>query len=222
MGRPKGSQNNKHSISYPRTCVECGYVSNNPAMYSYHKKTHDPIPYGTKCHMGCGKNAKHKNTNGKYTCNKNFWDCTEYIKNVSIRVKNDWDGNSARKEKTKKIFEDLVVYNEDARKKCVNAIKDNAIIYPSDAKDYRSYARKCRSIAQKWAKENGHTLGVKGNHVDHKLSLSHCYNLGLSVDIASHPANLRIVGYRENVAKGPRSLISVERLLEEIKKFNSI
>jgi len=41
-------------ITYPRKCNECDYVSNNPAMYHYHKKTHEPIPVGTLCKHGCG------------------------------------------------------------------------------------------------------------------------------------------------------------------------
>ena len=54
----KGCPNKKKSgIIYPRKCEHCDYISNNPAMYSIHKKTHQPIPDGQLCDHGCGQNA---------------------------------------------------------------------------------------------------------------------------------------------------------------------
>lgn len=220
MGRPKGSKNKKSSIVYPRKCANCDYEANNPAMYFYHTQTHDSIPVGTKCHLGCGDDAKFKNTNGKYTCNKNFSDCLSYRNNLAEITKQGWIDADSRKEKTKKIFETMVVYNDEMRAKSIAAIKEKAIILPSDAKNYRSYARKCRKIAQDWAKENGHILGVTGNHVDHKLSVSTCYNLGISIDVANHPANLRVVDYKVNTAKGCNDSITYDELLEHIKNYN--
>lgn len=205
-------------ITYPRKCTKCDYVANNPTMFSYHKKTHEPIPHNAKCHFGCGNKAAYRNTGGKLTCKENWFDCSEYLKKLSERTKKSWEGNIKRKEATKKIFEEKVVYNKEAREKNINSKKKKAMLLPKDAKDYRSYARKCRKIAQQWAKNNKYKIGQQTYHVDHKLSLLDCYYAGLSVNIASHPANLRVIPANENVAKGRTSIITVEQLLEEVSR----
>lgn len=203
-------------ITYPRKCPECDYIANNPAMFFYHKKTHQPIPQDAECHFGCGNKATHRNTGGKFTCKEKWADCPEYLKKLSERTTKSWEGNTERKEKTKKIFEEQVVYNKEVREKSIRAVKEKAILLPEDAKDYRAYARKCRKLAQQWAKENGYELGQQTYHVDHKLSVLDGYYAGLSVEVVSHPANLRVISAIENVAKGRNSIISVEELCEQL------
>ena len=203
-------------ITYPRKCPECDYIANNPTMFSYHKKTHQPIPQDAECHFGCGNKATHRNTGNKLTCKEKYQDCPAYLEQLAERTKQSWQGAEERKELTKKIFEEQVVFNTEAREKCITALKAKAILLPEDAKDYRAYARKCRLMAQQWAKENGYVLGQQTYHVDHKLSLLDCYYAGLSVDVASNPANLRVISASENVAKGRNSIITVEELCEQI------
>jgi hypothetical protein len=200
-------------IQYPRKCTQCDYVANNPSMYSYHKKTHQPIPVNAECHFGCGKKAIHRNTGGKLTCSQKYYECSAYIEQLAQRTTKSWIGADKRKELTKKIFEEQVVFNKEARNKSIAATKERAIIHPADAKDYRSYARKCRKLAQKWAKENGYILGKNTYHVDHKLSVSEAYAAGLSIDVVNHPANLRVVSSKENVSKGSKSTLTVAELL---------
>lgn len=204
-------------IKYPRKCPYCNYIANNPAMFSYHKKTHQNIPKDSMCHFGCGNKAMYCNTNGKFTCKEKYQECPAYLAQLSKRTKNSWIGADRRKEITKKIFEENVVFNKEAREKSISAIKSSAILLPSDAKSYRSYARKCRKMAQQWAKNNGYELGQQTYHVDHKLSLVDCYYADLSVEVASHPANLRVIPASENVSKGKYSIITVEELYKQIR-----
>lgn len=203
-------------IKYPRKCPDCDYVANNPAMFSYHKKTHQPIPQDANCHFGCGNKATHRNTGGKLTCKEKYQECPAYLEQLAERTAKSWKGADKRKEATKKIFEEQVVYNKEARTKSINARKAQAILLPEDAKDYRAYARKCRKMAQQWAKEKGYELGQQTYHVDHKLSILDGYYAGLSVEVVSHPANLRVISASENVAKGRNSIITVEELVEQL------
>jgi hypothetical protein len=216
MDRPKGSLNKKQKIAYPRKCNFCDYISNNPTMYHFHNKAHQPIPKDTVCHFGCGMAATHCNTGGKFTCSTEYHKCPAYLEQLSERTKKSWDGATDRKLATKKIFEQRVVYNKESRKKNIDSIKAKAILLPNDAKDYRSYARKCRKIAQQWAKSEGYEIGQQTYHVDHKLSLLDCYYAGLSVEVASHPKNLQVIPANENVAKGRNSCITVDDLYEKI------
>lgn len=222
MGRPKGSSNKKQKNIYPRKCNFCDYISNNPAMFHYHNKIHQPILHDELCHFGCGKKANHRNTGGKLTCSVKYQHCSAYLQQLSDRTRKSWEDAAERKSITKKIFENKVVYNEESRKKSITTIKAKSILLPSDAKNYRSYARKCRKIAQQWAKDNGYEIGQQTFHVDHKLSLLDCYYAGLSVNIASHPKNLQVIPANENSAKGKKSSIRIDTLLKEIMTGSSL
>ena len=203
-------------ITYPRKCLDCSYIANNPAMFSCHKKTHQPIPQNEKCHFGCGNDAVHRNTNNKLTCNEKYQKCPAYLMQLAERTTKSWKGDDNRKQTTKKIFEEHVVFNKEARNKGLCAIKANAILLPEDAKNYRAYARKCRKMAQQWAKDNGYELGQQTYHVDHKLSILDGYAAGLSTEVVSHPKNLRVIPANENISKGSNSIISVEELCEQL------
>ena len=89
-------------ITYPRKCPSCNYIANNPAMYSYHKQTHQPVPIGTLCHFGCGCIAMYRNTGGKYTCKEKYQDCSAYLEQLSDRTTKSWKDANTRKEETKK------------------------------------------------------------------------------------------------------------------------
>jgi hypothetical protein len=173
-------------IPYPRQCEHCDYVSNNPTMYHYHKKTHEEIPKDTYCHFGCGCKALFRNTNMKYTC----------------------------KEKTKKSFIKRLHNQETVDKMKATKRKKFGNFTPEQMKDFRHYARRIRARAQQWAKEQGYVLGKQTYHVDHKFSVWDSWLAGLSENVVNHPANLQILEAKKNSSKGRKSLYTLEELLE--------
>jgi len=214
----KGCPNKVHSgIHYPRKCEQCDYVSNNPSMYSYHKRTHNPIPKNQQCDHGCNAPALFMGTGGKYTCHKNAHHCPEYIRRHAVRIAKQWEGATARKEATK---ESLIkrLHNEETHNKLKATLKKKwGDFTPEQMKDFRHYGRRIRSRAQKWAKEQGYVLGQQTYHVDHKLSIWDAWQAGLSEEIVNHPANLQILEAKKNTSKGRNSILTVEELLLLIK-----
>lgn len=214
--------NNWVKKNYPRKCEHCEYVSNNPSMYCYHKKTHEPIPNGQLCDHGCGRPALYRGTGGKYTCEKVAQQCPEYLRKHSNRVIEQWQSpqSDKRKVETKERFIEHCCGNETAREKNKEVIKKKwGNFTPEQLKDYRHYARRVRARAQKWARAQGYTLGQQTYHVDHILSIWDAYAAGLSEEIVNHPVNLQIVEAKKNTSKGATSYFTVEELLEKIKLF---
>jgi hypothetical protein len=205
--------------NYPRKCEHCDYVSNNPTMYSYHKKTHEPIPDGQLCDHGCGQVALFRGTGGKYTCVVVAQRCPEYIRKHSERVKQQWAGADERRQDTKqRFFEHCCGVPEVVEKMTKTRREKFGTLEPVKAKEYRHYARAIRQRAQKWAKEQGYELGQQTYHVDHKLSIIDAWNAGLSADIVNHPANLQIIEAKKNSSKGAKSSITLDELLSLIKQ----
>ena len=222
MGRPKGSKNkNQSGICYPRKCDHCDYVSNNPSMYHYHKKIHDPIPAGQLCHYGCGNFAEFKNTHGRYSCKKIVHHCPEYLRKHSERVEEQWQRPEAiqRKEEARLTIESRLNTKENIEKRKQTLKEKWGNFTPEQLKDYRHYARRVRTRAQKWAKDQGYELGQQTYHVDHILSIWDAYAAGLSEEIVNHPANLQIIEAKKNTSKGATSYFTVEELLEKIKLY---
>lgn len=216
MGRPKGSKNKQQiKILYPRKCNYCDYISNNPAMWHYHNKTHQPIPAEQKCEHGCGSLSNFLNTKGRYTCTKIAHHCPEYLKTHSDRIKSHWERSDAsiRKENAKKTFLQHCVGNENAIAKLKETKrKKSGLLTPDDARNFRHYARAIRARAQVWAVSQGYKLGKQTYHVDHKLSILDAWNAKLPASVVNHPANLRIIEAKENSSKGSKSIITVEEL----------
>lgn len=213
----------KNSITYPRQCDICGYVSNNPAMRSYHNKTHVPIPASQLCDHGCGQPAQFVNTRGKYTCKQIAQQCPEYIKNHAERIRAQWIGDLSRKEETRKSIITRLHNKETIEKMRATKRKRSGSMTPETAKAYRHYARYIRHLAQVWAKENGYVLGKQTYHVDHKLSIMDAWLASLPVEVVSHPVNLQVIDAKTNSSKGPKSLFAVDelmRLIEEAKAFS--
>jgi hypothetical protein len=213
----KGKPNLKGKQKYPRKCDHCDYISNNPSMHHYHKKTHNPIPEGTLCWQGCGQAATILNTHGKYTCLPKIQHCPAYIKQHSNRVAKQWKNATERKEQTKKSLIKRLHNQETFDKIKETKRKRFGLLTPEQAKEYRHYARTIRQRAQRWAKEQGYILGQQTYHVDHKLSILDAWHAGLSADIVNHPANLRILEAKQNSSKGAKSILTVEELLNLIK-----
>ena len=216
--RKGSSKNNK--ITYPRKCKHCDYIANNPAMYSYHNRTHKEIPLGSKCHFNCGKSAKFRNTGGKLTCTEKYQDCLGYLEELSKRTKNSWLDSLDRKEKTKESLRRRLHNDKTVLKQMKTKREKFGIITKEDARDYNHYAAYIRRRARKWAKSNGHKLGLLTYHVDHKFSIFDSWHANLSEDIVNHPKNLQIMSAKENSAKGPNSSISLAELLSYSKKIN--
>lgn len=198
--------------------MHCNYMSNNPAMYHYHKKTHNPIPDNKMCDHGCESPAMFIGTGGKYTCQKNAHQCPAYIKNHSIRIKEQWSRPESieRKEKTKQSLIDRLHNPQTIEKMKTTKRKKTGLITPESQKEYRHYARAIRKRAQQWAKEQGYNIGQQTYHVDHKLSILDAWNANLPEHIVNHPANLQIIEAKQNSSKGAKSLITVEELLKLI------
>jgi hypothetical protein len=209
--------NNWIKENYPKKCPICDYIANNPAMLSYHKRTHLPIPEDSLCHFGCGNKALFRNTGGKLTCKENYQNCEEYLNQLADRTRKSWVNAEERKEVTKEKFLISCCNNDSVRKKQKQTLKEKwGNFTPEQAKDYRHYARRIRAKAQQWAKDNGYELGPQTFHVDHKLSIFDAWKAGLSEKIVNHPANLRIIPSKENSSKGAKSLITIEELYEKI------
>jgi hypothetical protein len=205
--------NNWVKENYPRKCNNCEYIANNPAMYSYHAKIHKPIPADAKCYFGCGNGAAFRNTKGNLICKQHYHECPGYLKQLSNRTTKSWQGDEKRKAETKKSFISRLHNQETVNKMKATKKKKTGILSPDQLKDFRQYARRIRSQAQRWAKEQGYVIGQQSYHVDHKLSILDAWKAGLSIEIVNHPANLQILEAKANSSKGANSTITVDELL---------
>lgn len=205
-------------IQYPRKCDHCDYISNNPQMWHYHKKTHADIPSDKLCDHGCGNHANFFNTSGKYTCVKVSQQCPEYSRIQAERVKEHWTRPEAvqRKEKTKQSFIERLHTEETYKKQSDTKRKKFGTLDPMKARNFRHYARYIRERAQKWAIKQGYVLGQQTYHVDHKFSILDAWKLNLPEDVVNHPANLQIIEAKKNTSKGSKSSITVEELYQLI------
>lgn len=209
-------------IKYPRRCEHCNYLSNNPTMYHYHKKTHQLIPDGTLCDHGCNHQALFIGTGGKYTCRKNAHQCEAYIEKHATRIKSHWARPEAiqRKEITKQSFIERLHNKETVEKiKKTKKAKYNTLSI-DDIKEFRVYARIARKGAQQWAKQQGYILGQQTYHVDHKLSLKDAWVAKLPIYIVNHPINLQVIEAKQNSSKGSKSIITVEELLNITREIS--
>lgn len=200
-------------IQYPRKCPDCEYIANNPATFSYHRKTHAPIPAGTLCHFGCSQPATAMNTGGKYTCKEKYYECLAYLEQLAKRTRQSWINDVTRKEETKQSFIERLHNEETYKKQSIIKRTKFGTLDPERAKEYRRYARFIRQRAQQWAKEQGYVLGQQTYHVDHKLSILDAWKAGLSEEVVNHPANLQIIEAKSNTSKGSNSILTVEELL---------
>lgn len=220
MGRHKGSTNKKEKIAYPRKCVHCEHISNNPPAFHFHNKKHKAIPQNEICHFGCGEKAKFRNTSGKYTCQEKYTKCPAYLEQLSERIRKSWIGANDRKKQATEILNEYA-YTEEAKAKSKATLKEKyGDFTPEQMKDFRHYARRIRARSQRWAKDNGHIIGQNTFHVDHKLSVWDAWKAGLSEEVVNNPANLQILPAKENESKGSKSIITVEQLLINIQSLN--
>lgn len=223
MGRVKGSKNKIQSgIVYPRKCLECDYLSNNPSMYHYHAKTHDQIPNGQLCDHGCGQDAKYKGTGGIYRCEIISHQCPNYIKIHSDRIKTQWENNNERRLQAKISLIDRL-HTPEIRARQKSAIRKKFKYLSEEVhKEYRHYARYIRKHAQQWAKAQGYNIGKLTYHVDHRFSILDGFHANVPEIIMNHPANLEILTASQNASKGANSSITLEQLYEAISAVDTI
>lgn len=208
-----------NSIVYPRKCNTCDYVSNNPSMFHYHKKTHGSIE-GKICDHGCRQPAKFIKTNGKYSCLENTHLCPVYLEIHAERIKEQWASPNSddRRENAKEIFRKAVHNEETVAKATTTKWSKWGMENATEAqwKEFRKYGRSCRKLSQQWAKDNGYEIGQQTFHVDHIYSIRDGFVNKISPLILSHPVNLRILDAKENSSKGGKSEMTLEELLERI------
>lgn len=61
--------------------------------------------------------------------------------------------------------------------------------------------------------------GIKSYHLDHKFSLKQGYLLGLPIEVITHPVNLEMIHYKDNLIKQDNCSITIQSLLDNILKF---
>lgn len=209
-------------IQYPRKCDHCDYISNNPQMWHYHNKTHDPIDERQLCDHGCETAAKFRNTKGTYSCSKVSQHCPGYIEKHSERIKDHWQRPeaSARKEDAARSLRERL-HNTENYAKMSKTKRINFGTFTTDlAKDFRHYARFIRQRAQKWAADQGYSIGKQTHHVDHRFSVLDAWKNNLSEHIVNHPANLQILEAKVNSSKGSTSELTLDELYAIIKAYD--
>lgn len=70
-----------------------------------------------------------------------------------------------------------------------------------------------------WYSPTNKNNNLDGVSRDHMLSVREGFELGIDPKIISHPANCRLMIHRENISKNKNSILTIESLLERIKKF---
>lgn len=211
--RSDTEERKENSIKYPRKCDTCDYVSNNPSMFHYHKKTHSSLD-NKLCR--CGNSATHIGTMGKYRCNKNPHLCPSYLEDHAARIKEQWAGDELRREATRALTIERFQTEENYKKIGAGKRLKTGLLTEEKQKNFRKYARACRSLAQLWARDNGHEIGPHTFHVDHIYSVLDGFINEIAPAIISHPKNLRILEAKKNSSKGCKSEITLEELLEKI------
>lgn len=213
------------TINYPRSCEICGYAANNPAMYFYHKKTHDPIPEGTLCYRNCGKLATVCRTNGKYVCSPDLKDCKSYIEKLSNSIKNMWADEKYDKRK-KQNGERVRAWSKETRQianEKQTITKRNKRLSLEQTYDRKKYGRAVHYHSQKNYRLNkevinpdNNEIGLRKYHLDHKVSQFVGYLIGIPIDIISSVENLAIIPAQINTVKCSKCSLHPLKLLEMV------
>ncbi len=147
-------------ITYPRKCEFCDYISNNPAMFHYHKHIHEPILDGTLCDIGCGRLGKFRRTNGKVACEQNSHHCPAYIAAHSQSVKQQWKDNEWKERRLHiaTLMHNLSPKQLEQHKQSGIETKRLKRIATETSKDQRVYSRAVIYHSRKTYIENKHIL----------------------------------------------------------------
>lgn len=208
-----------NSIKYPRKCETCDYISNNPSMFHYHKKTHNSVE-GQICDHGCGLPAKTISTWGKYCCCESFNICSGYLKLHSKRITEQWqrpEANQRKIDTAVSLIERL--HTEEMRARQKKTMREKTGLLTEERRlVFRRYAYACRKLSQLWAKDNGYEIGRQTFHVDHIYSVLDGFKNEVPPSAISHPCNLRILEAMRNSSKGSKSEITLAELYNRINQ----
>lgn len=71
-----------------------------------------------------------------------------------------------------------------------------------------------------WYSPTNKKNNLGGVSRDHMFSVREGFELGIDPEIISHPANCRLMIHTDNISKNKKSVITIEELLDRIKKIN--
>lgn len=70
-----------------------------------------------------------------------------------------------------------------------------------------------------WYSPTNKNNNLGGVSRDHMFSVREGFEMGINPEIISHPANCRLMIHTDNISKNKKSIITIEDLLDRIKKF---
>lgn len=210
------------AITYPRKCPNCEYVASSPQTFSYHKRTHQPIPEGTKCCGGCNQLARFRTTNNNMWCSENFAQCPQYIMEHSDRVTKQWIGADERKATMIKTLCDPIVKKRNIDAMVATKRKNLRLFEHEAPSEMRSYKRKVHRLSQATYKDKkeilnpyDYPIGKATYHLDHKVSKHVGWLLNIPPVYIASMYNLEVIPSVINEGKGPVCSMLPSVLLEK-------
>jgi len=70
-----------------------------------------------------------------------------------------------------------------------------------------------------WYSPTNKNNNLGGVSRDHMFSVREGFEMGINPELISHPANCRLMIHTDNISKNKKSIITIEDLLDRIKKF---
>ena len=130
-----------------------------------------------------------------------------------------------RKESLYKKYGDEKYNNPDKTKK--TRISNGTQISDNDILNFLNY-KKVITNRTNTIYRNNHilinpyniVLRNKHNHLDHKFSIKQGFIKKIPIEIITHPCNLEIINYKDNLSKKDRCSITIDNLLKEIINYD--
>jgi len=193
---------------YPRKCLTCDHVSNNPSNFTDHAKKHIPIPEGTLCE--CGKPAVYRSITEKVWCQQNIRQCPAYKAVLSTQTTKMWkDGNwTARKiQQADRTRAETAEQRADRNRKAITTKVKNlqAIEHTLELKQYRRAAiywgRRTYRENTQVINPNGYEIGLQQYHIEHKVSRHIGFLLNIPLEYLCSVHNLTVMHSKLNCGK---------------------
>lgn len=116
-------------------------------------------------------------------------------------------------------------YNNPSKTK-ETRIRNGSQIDENNIKDFLDYKKIVTNRTMTIYRNNKEIInpnnlkrGIKSYHIDHKFSLKQGYLYELPIEIITHPVNLEMIYYKDNLVKQDNCSITIEELLNSIIKF---
>jgi hypothetical protein len=173
----------------------------------------------------CGKNLKVFETrgSGKYvSCSRK---CGVLMR-IAAQGEEGLSANAAKRHLTLSNVgaDGLTGYQRMQKKRISTNMASGWFINPADAPKAKLYRQKCWQITYQQplhTLENFHLRGRAGipnaHHIDHMVSVNFGFLNDVDPAIIGNIKNLRMIPYRENIAKGPRCSITLDELLKSVE-----